>query len=501
MLREIQRIAGAGDICRSRFEGRVYTFEDMVRGRMFNRGVDPGSPISVVLFKLFMNTDTSLTSLNEGLIWASCYSDDRAPIFSADDALSGLTQSNLARSYEWSRATGCEYHSHQCADGKIDKKGPKYLEFCKKSMQSGMSFDQLALGLIPVKPSLDMRELGLNVSTDRAIAKVGPIFDRYGYFFRPETSRLCAIAYRIQDIKYDYPPHSVRQMVACYFNGIARFGSSLYWSRSLKWELDRVRFYYAMSTAAVLRLSALDVLGPSCCKSRSVSSDNQDMHKLLSKVGFPSLLEMARTDSVAAVRQVANVWPDFFQVGISKRRTRKPIQRLGVTQNPLQQFNTSSKVISANLPTYISDEVLRSDALIGYVTRLAWEKVTLPRKVAELSVHWYRYVLDACIVASTIEKSIDYRAAYSTYQNLCLNEFGALEVQQRRARFLERENRLLADTTCKVAPPKWSRGPTDKVKWRFGCKQLPPSHVILGKPVALFLTTIFAVVVEYVVFG
>ena len=68
MLCEIQKIAGAGDICRSRFQDRVYTFEDMVRGHDYNRDVDPGSPISVVLFKLLMNTDVSLTSLNKNIV-------------------------------------------------------------------------------------------------------------------------------------------------------------------------------------------------------------------------------------------------------------------------------------------------------------------------------------------------------------------------------------------------------------------------------------------------
>ena len=57
MLMKIQKIAGAGDLCFSRFNGRVYTFDGEERGQEFNRGVDPGAPISVLLFKLFMNSD------------------------------------------------------------------------------------------------------------------------------------------------------------------------------------------------------------------------------------------------------------------------------------------------------------------------------------------------------------------------------------------------------------------------------------------------------------
>lgn len=101
---------------------------------------------------------------------------------------------------------------------------------------------------------------------------------------------------------YDYPPYFVKQMVSCYFNGIVRFGSSLYMSRALQWEVDRIRFYYAMCASAILRINALDVLGPSCCSNRSVSVDNLQMNRLLKKTGLPTILEMAQTDAVAAIR-------------------------------------------------------------------------------------------------------------------------------------------------------------------------------------------------------
>ena len=103
-----------------------------------------------------------------------------------------------------------------------------------------------------------------------------------------------------------------QKMVSCYFNGIVRFGSCLILSRSLEWEINRLRFYYAMAVAAVLRVNALDVLGPICCRNKSVTSSNRDMERLLRKTGFPTLLSMAQTDAVATVRQVFKIWPSFF---------------------------------------------------------------------------------------------------------------------------------------------------------------------------------------------
>ena len=76
----------------------MYSFEGEKRGSHFNRGVDPGSPVSVFMFKLFMNTDVSLSGLNKNLIWAAAYSDHRAPIIPADDYINGSAQ------YIWNKS-------------------------------------------------------------------------------------------------------------------------------------------------------------------------------------------------------------------------------------------------------------------------------------------------------------------------------------------------------------------------------------------------------------
>jgi len=194
MLRQIHRITGAGNICKSRFEGRVYTFEGQTRGEEYNRGVDPGSPISVMLFKLFMNTDISLTSLSDKLLWAAGYSDDRAPIFEYDEYANGNAQRAWESSSKWASDMGVKYHTD-------DSKRHVYLAYVRKGMPEPKIFEELRLGDIEFEKRHTMRELGLNISTDRKISGAGKYIDKWGYILRPEVLMIKSTAYRLQDVK------------------------------------------------------------------------------------------------------------------------------------------------------------------------------------------------------------------------------------------------------------------------------------------------------------
>ena len=57
MLKLVQKICGAGELCLSRFTDRTYIYNGERRGQDYNKGVDPGAPISVFLFKLFVTSD------------------------------------------------------------------------------------------------------------------------------------------------------------------------------------------------------------------------------------------------------------------------------------------------------------------------------------------------------------------------------------------------------------------------------------------------------------
>ena len=117
--------------------------------------------------------------------------------------------------------------------------------------------------------------------------------------------------------------------------------------------------------------------------------------------------------------------------------------------------------------------MIQSNSLIGDVTRLAWNRVTkkYPKKL--YTCEWYEYILDNCLKLSSKDGKTNYCDALSTYQKLCLDEFGALEIQDRRLRFLDEHNRLIADLKCRVAPPDWNRKSRDKKKLFFGCSRKP----------------------------
>ena len=113
-----------------------------------------------------------------------------------------------------------------------------------------------------------------------------------------------------------------------------RFGSCLYYNRAIESDLDRARFYYVMACSAILKITAIDIVRASCCKSMAVKADNKFYLKLLEMVGLSSLREMALIDSVSTTRQVALLKPEFFQDASSStgrpRRNRRCVQRLGV---------------------------------------------------------------------------------------------------------------------------------------------------------------------------
>jgi hypothetical protein len=218
---------------------------------------DPGSPISVLLFKLFMNTDVALTGLNPDILWAAAYSDDRAAVASADQIVNGVFQAAQSSSNDWALLMGCEYHASTTSEGKPNPKGPKILEYRKKGMSSVVNDNPIFLGSSEFEISDGMRELGLNVSTDCSIPGSKKYLDTRGYFFRPELGKLATLAYRIQSIKHHFPPTFVRKIVQSYFGGIMRFGPCLYYNRAIESDLDRARFYYVMACSAILKITAI----------------------------------------------------------------------------------------------------------------------------------------------------------------------------------------------------------------------------------------------------
>ena len=180
-------------------------------------------------------------------------------------------------------------------------------------MDEVSQFSQLDLGNKPFELTTFMRELGLNICTDATGKDRNRLIEKWGYYFVPENKRLKSIAYRNQAIKYDYPPDFMRQMVMSYFCAVTRYSSCLYWLRSLKSDIDNLRFYYVMAVAAIMNLNTLEILGSAVCKAMSVKADNPRYLKLLQIVGLPTIKEMTMIDAVATIRQVVKLKPEFFK--------------------------------------------------------------------------------------------------------------------------------------------------------------------------------------------
>ena len=486
MLKEIQLIAGAGRLCRSRFEGRVYTFDGEKRGHSYNRGVDPGSPVSVFMFKLFMNTDLSLTGLNKSLIWAAAYSDDRAPVISADDFVNGSAQFIWDESEKWAKTNAVKYHTDT-----DDKKKHSFIEYKKKKMKQTSEMDKLKLDDKIFTRKTTERELGLNVTTSFSNDQERKLVNKYGYRFYPELNRAKCMAYRLQYLKDWYPPTFIRQMVMSYFCGVIRFGASLYWCRSTEKELDELRFYYTMAVASILKLNAYDIVGGGCCKNMAVANDNKDYLHVLSVTDLPTVRQMAMKDSVSAVRQVSKIVPEFFSNDVvsengdrcrmrdimgfgngRKRRIRKPVSRYGSVSGTLKWKNESKAVIEAGLPSELSQVVVESNALIGDVWRLACEQVEQVLKSNVYTHRKFEQFFELAKEYSMENGSINYLKTNDEYITLCRDEFKLIEVQERRLAFKTPTKSLVVNPICKVVPPVWTI-PLKRLSI-FSCRSLPP---------------------------
>ena len=99
------------------------------------------------------------------------------------------------------------------------------------------------------------------------------------------------------------------------------------------------------------------------------------------------------TDAVATVLQVAKIKPEFFEDDVASddplrarryfskghqrrsQRTLSEIDRYGSASFGIKRMDNSEAVVEKGLPTRLSDVVVRTNAVIGDIWRLAVEKV------------------------------------------------------------------------------------------------------------------------------
>ena len=470
ILKFAERIAGAGRILFSRYQDRRYKYKDEVRGEDMNRGVDPGCPVSVWEFKVFMVSDKALTLQNDRILFPAPYSDDRAPYSMEQNVVNGDLQSTWDDSSKWAREMGVTYHT--------EKNNPKkhvFMEYKKKGMQPIQELEDLVLEGMPFEARSTMKELGMMVSTDKIHAKASEIIDKYGYYFLPKNTRLKQIAYRMQQVKDRFLPLMLWDMCNSFFIGIVRCCSALIWCRATDIDMNEVRFYYVMCMAAILNMTTVEIVGEALCKLKSVREDNSRYIKVLELLGLPSVEQMAGTDAVAVTKQVYLSNPEFFNDQVPRGILNKfnDIERRDVGRRSGRQRNTAlrignnnvkirsirnDKVKNSGLPEKLAREVYETDALVGDVWRLACERV-IKRVVVDESVRkTYKIVWErAREMAKSRAGKIDYTVAKFAYGQLMRDELGVLCTQERRLSFATPSNRLIPSRLCRVAPPVWTK--------------------------------------------
>ena len=352
-------------------------------------------------------------------------------------------------------------------------------------------FSELKLGDIPFTETKFMRELGINICTDPKVKNSDSMLKKYGYFLSPECKRLKSIAYRLQQVKNDFPPYFLRMMVVAYFVGVARFGSCLYWCRGIQSELDECRFYYCMALASILKLSTLEVLGGSVCGAMSCSAENKSYIRLLKITGMPSLKDMAMTDALATIKQVVRLKPEFFGdvsscegVDLSRHskskyfsdndagRVRRLPDRFGEQAGGVRIEDKDPVVIEHCLPSSLSSVVVETDAVVGDVWRLACLGAKRKTIKSGYTQNKYSELYEVAKRFSNDSKGSELDAL-DHYRMLCLMEFDVVEPQLRRLNFRTPTKQLIPNRVCKVAPPSWAKKASKK-KLFFNCSMSPP---------------------------
>jgi len=236
-----------------------------------------------------------------------------------------------------------------------------------------------------------------------------------------------------------------------------------------------------MGISAVVGQTALGTLGAGCCKAMTVKKDNNRMKKLLKMVGLKSLEEIAMTDAIATVKQVAKLRPDWFIFDDEDKRKRTQPTRLGVNTDYSQILRIDHEaIVKAKLPCGIAKEIYSSGALIGDIWQLAVRKLIDDfENKEELNSFIFKYKyeelwLSAEMVCKEQNKNCTNIEIIKTYHVACSEYLDLLDRQARRIANLTVTRPLMAHQTCNVSPPRWHTRKKKASKYGFNCKKKPP---------------------------
>ena len=432
IVNEAQKIAGAGELMKSWFTQRTYDFDGKIYNLKSNCGVLPGTLLGVVGFKLFINTDKDLTNLNHDLLWASSYSDDRSPIANAQIVNNGLFQKSLSASVEYMKTQGCKYHL-------TGSKAPHLLYFSKSNVQQINNVTGLKIDDTCIKSVERTRILGLNLAIRSDRVGSSTIFRKYGYVLEPPVGRFCSIARKIQCMQGMFTPELLKQFVSAYFCGLFRFCAGLYWLRSSNNDLMSIRFYYSLCLSSILGLDGYEALGASCCSNQSVTEDNAFYKKMLVFIGMPSLKDMSITSARTIINQVFEIDHKYFSISSSRCERSELLGEDGlprVTSWPYRHTILNELLSLAKFNTFRENEP-------------KWKKKIMFDNI-------YQIAIEQCSSSGDLSQcqsgSVDPLYVATLYKNLCRDQFGILDINERRLQYRS-SNKLVINTTCRVRPP------------------------------------------------
>ena len=429
---------GAGELWYNYTKGRNYKF----RGKLgfqkepMGRGAPPGSILAPKAFAAFQTTDTEMTLMNSTswLLWNGLFSDDKGPIATLDAVADGCFQNALDSTSAWADENYVDYHLS-------GKKGPKYFVFRQKDKKFDPKItENLYLHRLS---DIDGKKTRVERSYENwqlGFCQVFPKDDEesnaYGYKLDWLASRegkptLIRMAHRFDQVKYSWEPDWTRVCVRSYLQSKIQYGSALYWLRSDKETIEKVRYYYAMGLAACMGLEAAEVVSVNCAARQRVSSSVTGFIKACQFLNMPTLEDLAIQNAQHIIRQWAIYEPGRFVFNSQS----KPCGLVDELENGLlaDMWKLSQKPINDWYPEFNSRKENPEQ-----LAKLAHED----RKLFPL----YKQFYSGAVVANSHifdgEATPTQEENVNTYIMLCRNHFKVLEESHRRKKRLGLQGKI-----------------------------------------------------------
>ena len=473
VVKEAQRVAGAGRIMMTRWLGRTYTFEGQTRGHEYNRGIDAGAVLSVWGFDQWINTDISTQHRgpkdHQGrpVICEPCnFSDDRSTNTRGSNVENGLYQTCTLDGMEsWAHREGAEFHVtgikgpgtliiSRLINGVRTRRpmGIEALEICGHVIP--IITTQKILGLVvSTKPFTfsegNRKSLFRSACSEKAFVKQAQkLIDKHGFFLQPDMNYLVNSAYRFHQLRDEISPLRMWLIVNSYLLGKMKFGIAYHYLMCTDKQIETMRYYYGMSMAAILNISAYEALGAACCANQTVKANNSAFERLRIAANLPSIEEMAIADAKVCIDQMVRAKKEWF-LPTNKRQMSSEILKMETCWSKNKKY----------YPKYISDEM--KDTLVyqvwtlGLKTGAEYRSPECAADVVSFRRNWEMAIeaAEESMRSNNTSKRGVMRTARYMYQTKSLVDMNAFEQNDRRLRRRTPSKPLIPSKICKVYPP------------------------------------------------